>query len=214
MAQLKDKVALILGASTQGGIGAATARRFVADGAQVIVSARRQEALEAVASEVGAVAMTCDITDERQVEALIGAAFGYRNRLDVLVIVAGGYASQPVDQLTRDTLLATFELNVIGPGMLIKHAARVMDRGASIIYVSSAAADLSSFGVAPYACTKAAGERLVEVAALEYAATRNSRQHSAARDARHVDVERGAQAARRAAGLRARNRARPSCRRH
>ena len=87
----------------------------------------------------------------------------------MLVIVAGGYASQPVDQLTRDTLLATFELNVIGPGMLIKHAARVMDRGASIIYVSSAAADLSSFGVAPYACTKAAGERLAEVAALEYA---------------------------------------------
>ena len=170
MAQLKDKVALVVGASTQGGIGAATARRFVADGAQVIVSARRQEALEAVASEVGAVAMICDITDERQVEALIGAAFGHRNRLDVLVIVAGGYASQPVDQLTRDTLLGTFELNVIGPGMLIKHAARVMDRGGSIIYVSSAAAELSSFGVAPYACTKAAGERLVEVAALEYAA--------------------------------------------
>ena len=74
--QLKDKVALIVGASTQGGIGAATARRFVADGAQVIVSARRQEALEAVASAVGAAAMTCDITDERQVEALIGAALG------------------------------------------------------------------------------------------------------------------------------------------
>ena len=169
MAQLKDKVALILGASTREGIGAATARRFVDDGAHVIVSARRREALEAVASEVHAVAMTCDITDERQVEVLIGAAFAHRNRLDVLVIVAGGYASQPVSDLTRDALLGTYELNVIGPAMAIKHATRVMDRGASVIYVSSAAAELPSFGVAPYACTKAAGERLVQVAALEYA---------------------------------------------
>jgi NAD(P)-dependent dehydrogenase (short-subunit alcohol dehydrogenase family) len=169
MQPLRNKVALIIGASTPGGIGAATARRFVADGAHVIVSARRREALDAVASEVGATAMTCDVTDERQIEALVGAAFSARNRLDVLVIVAGGYASQPVDQLTREVLLGTFELNVIAPALLIKHTARVMGRGGSIVYVSSAAAELSSFGVAPYACTKAAGERLVEVAALEYA---------------------------------------------
>jgi NAD(P)-dependent dehydrogenase (short-subunit alcohol dehydrogenase family) len=167
---LKDKVALILGASTPAGIGAATARRFVADGARVVVSARRREALDAIATELGATAMTCDVTDEAQVVALVQAAFGLHSRLDVVVIVAGGYASQPIDQLTRETLLSNFELNVIAPAMTIKHAARLMSPGGSIVYVSSAAAELSSVGVAPYGCTKAAGERLVEVAALEYAA--------------------------------------------
>jgi NAD(P)-dependent dehydrogenase (short-subunit alcohol dehydrogenase family) len=169
MGQLQDKVALILGASTRGGIGEATARRFVQEGAQVIVSARRRAELESIASGVGAVPMTCDVTDEQQVEALMSGAHGRRQRLDILVIVAGGYASQPVDQVTREALLGAFELNVIGPAIAIKHAARVMGPGASIIYVSSAAASLATFGVAPYACTKAAGERLVEVAALEYA---------------------------------------------
>jgi NAD(P)-dependent dehydrogenase (short-subunit alcohol dehydrogenase family) len=93
-----------------------------------------------------------------------------RGRLDVLVIVAGGYANQPVDQLTRETLHSTFELNVIGPTFAIKHAARVMGRGASIIYISSATAELNTPGIAAYGCTKAAGERLVEIAAFEYGA--------------------------------------------
>ena len=166
---LEDKVALIIGASTPAGIGAATARRFVADGAHVVVSARRRDALDAIANDVGATAMTCDVTDEAQVIALVQAVFDRRSRLDVLVLVAGGYASQPVDQLTRETLLSNFELNVVAPAIAIKHATRLMTRGGSVVYVSTAAAELSSFGVAPYACTKAAGERLVEVAALEYA---------------------------------------------
>jgi NAD(P)-dependent dehydrogenase (short-subunit alcohol dehydrogenase family) len=170
MSQLNDKVALILGASTRGGIGEATARRFVAEGARVVVSARRAGELEAVAADAGAVAMACDLTDERQVEALVARVRDLYGRLDALVIVAGAHASQVVDELTRETLLRTFELNVVAPALAIKHAARVMGSGASIIYVSSAAASLTTVGVAAYACTKSAGERLVEVAALEYAA--------------------------------------------
>ncbi len=89
-------------------------------------------------------------------------------RLDILVLVAGAHGNQTVDQLTRETLLRCFELNVIGPASAIRHAARAMQRG-SIIYVSSAAAELNTVGVGAYGCTKAAGERLIEVAALEYA---------------------------------------------
>ena len=169
MGQLDGKTALILGASTRGGIGEATARRFISQGANVVVSARRKPELEILAREIGAVPFECDVTDETQVETLVKRAFGLHGRLDVLVIVAGAHASAVVDQLTRDALLATFELNVVAAALAIKHAARVMSRGGSIVYVSSAAASLSTFGVAAYASTKAAGERLVEVAALEYA---------------------------------------------
>jgi NAD(P)-dependent dehydrogenase (short-subunit alcohol dehydrogenase family) len=168
MQHLEGKVALIIGASTHGGIGEGTARHYVREGARVILSARRLKEAKEVAAGVGAEAIACDMTDESQVERLIAEVMTRRGRLDVLVIVAGGFASQPVDQLTRETLESTFELNVIGPSFAIKHAARVMERGASIIYVSSATAELSTPGVAAYGCTKAAGERLVEIAALEY----------------------------------------------
>jgi len=168
MGQLQDKVALIIGASTHGGIGEATALHYVREGARVVLSARRLKEAQGVAAAVGADAIACDITDESQVEHLVRAVVTRRGRLDVLVIVAGGYANQLVDQLTRETLLGTFETNVIGPAFAIKHAARVMARGASIIYVSSATAQLNTPGVSAYGCTKAAGERLVEVAAFEY----------------------------------------------
>jgi NAD(P)-dependent dehydrogenase (short-subunit alcohol dehydrogenase family) len=170
MGLLQDKVALIIGASTHGGIGEATAARFVQDGARVVVSARRLNEAQSVAQATGASAMRCDLTDDAQVEKLMADVVAQFGQLDALVIVAGAHASQPVDQLTRDTLLRCFELNVIGPASAIKHAARVMHTGGSIIYVSSAAAELNTLGVAAYGCTKAAGERLVEVAALEYAA--------------------------------------------
>ena len=74
MGQLQNKVALILGASSSGGIGEATASRFVAEGARVIVSARREQELEALAKSVGATPMTCDMTDEAQLESLVARA--------------------------------------------------------------------------------------------------------------------------------------------
>lgn len=170
MGQLAGKVALVVGASTQGGIGQATAQQFAREGAYVLTSARRLPEAKAIATEVGGDAIACDITDESQVEGLMREAKAKRDRLDTVVIVAGAHASQLVDQLTRETLLRTFELNVVGPAFVIKHAARVMGPGGSIIYVSSATAEMNTFGVAAYGCTKAAGERFVEVAALENAA--------------------------------------------
>jgi NAD(P)-dependent dehydrogenase (short-subunit alcohol dehydrogenase family) len=170
MQHLKDKVALIIGASTHGGIGEATARHYIREGAQVILSARRLEAAREVAAGVGAEAIACDITSEPQVEQLVREVMTRLGRLDVLVIVAGGYANQSVDELTRETLQSTFELNVIGPVFAIKHAARAMGRGASIVYISSATAQLNTPGIAAYGSTKAAGERLVEIAAFEYGA--------------------------------------------
>src|ERR1700675_917767 len=126
MGQLQDKVALIIGASTHGGIGEATALHYVREGARVVLSARRLKEAQGVAAAVGAEVIACDITDESQVEHLVRAVMIRQGRLDVLVIVAGGYANQLVDQLTRETLLGTFETNVIGPPFPIKHAAPVM----------------------------------------------------------------------------------------
>lgn len=171
MGSLENKVAVIIGASTREGIGAATARRFAREGARVVLSARREAEAAAIAKDIGhdAFAIGCDLTDDAAVERLMKQTRERCGRLDILVIVAGGHGNQPIDQLTRDLLQRCFDLNVIGPAAAIKYAAREMQRG-SIIYISSAAAEMSTMGVAAYGATKAAGERLVEIAALEYGA--------------------------------------------
>ena len=118
--------------------------------------------------EVDGKAVRCDVTNEDEIAALVAATTSAYGRLDVAVNVAGGHASQPIDALISDTLRRIFEINVVGPALFIKHAARAMQAGGSIIIVSSHSAQLTTTGIAPYACTKASVERLVEVAAFEY----------------------------------------------
>lgn len=168
MYTLDGKVAVILGASTGGGIGAAIARAFTQSGARVVLAARRLEGLEEVAREVGGTAVRCDITKEAEIEALAAKASALHGSLDIAVNVAGAHASEALDSITPETMARVFEINVVGPALFIKHCARHMTAGGSIIVVSSHSAQLSSPGVAPYACSKAAVERLVEIAALEY----------------------------------------------
>lgn len=168
MNALTGKVALVLGASTATGIGAATARAFARAGAQVVVAARRLEATRAVAAEVGGRAVRCDAGVEHEVAALVAATVAEFGGLDVAVDVAGAHASEALDAITRETLLAIYDANVVGPALFVKHCARAMTRGGSIVLVSSHAAELSTPRVAPYACSKAALERLVQIAALEY----------------------------------------------
>ncbi|MDI1295086.1 MAG: SDR family oxidoreductase, partial [bacterium] len=74
MARLDGKVAIILGASDPRSMGAATARRFAAEGAKLVLAARRKDAVEQVAADIGAIAVACDITCEDDLVALAKAA--------------------------------------------------------------------------------------------------------------------------------------------
>jgi NAD(P)-dependent dehydrogenase (short-subunit alcohol dehydrogenase family) len=170
MSALEGKVAVVLGASTRNGIGAAIARSFARAGARVIISARGLKGAEEVAREVNGMAVSCDVTNENDVQTLIGAAVSTYGGLHVGVDVAGAHASEAVEAITRETLIRIFDVNVVGSAFFIKHCAAAMNAGGSIIIVSSHAAQLSTPRVAPYACSKAAQERLVEIAALEYGA--------------------------------------------
>lgn len=88
---MSDRVFLITGAST--GIGAATARQAVAAGGRVVLAARSREPLEALAAELGgperALAVTCDVTEWEQQQALVAAALGAYGRIDVAFANAG-----------------------------------------------------------------------------------------------------------------------------
>jgi NAD(P)-dependent dehydrogenase (short-subunit alcohol dehydrogenase family) len=71
MGELAGKVAIVMGASTAGGMGDATARRLAKEGARVVVSGIDSVHLEKLAAEIGGLAFEADITDEQQVKALV-----------------------------------------------------------------------------------------------------------------------------------------------
>src|SRR4051812_6146590 len=111
---IRDSVVVITGASS--GIGAATARAASAAGARVVLAARREDRVRALAEELGdAVAVRCDVTDRVQVDALVRAALDAFGRIDVLVNNAGQGLQATVEQIGLDDLRAVLELNLVAP---------------------------------------------------------------------------------------------------
>ena len=156
--------ALVIGASSPGRLGEATARRLAIDGVDVIVAGRRIEPLERIAADIGGSAIACDLCDERSIKALIGEC----GPVDVLVNAAGTTMARSIAKLTRETIEEQFAIHVTANLLLLKHAAPVMLAGASIILFSSLTAKVAGAGLAAYASAKAALEKVVRIAALEF----------------------------------------------
>jgi NAD(P)-dependent dehydrogenase (short-subunit alcohol dehydrogenase family) len=169
-------VVLITGALT--GIGRATALAFAREGARVVVSGRRAEAGEALAQELrglGAEAafIQADVRDDRQVEALVDGAVARFGRLDVAVNNAGTEGQPgPVTEQSAETYAATFDTNVLGALLSMKHELRVMQAqgSGSIVNVSSILGKVAVAGTSVYTASKHAVEGLTKAAALEAAA--------------------------------------------
>jgi len=168
MGQLDNKVALVLGASSKGGFGEAIAKRYIQEGARVVISARSKEALEEIANEINATAVTCDISDEVQLKNMVDETIKTYGKLDIAVCVPGGHLSKPVADLTKEDIQPLCNMNIIGPALFIKNCAASMSNGGSIVIISSLAAESNRAGTAIYSSTKAATEKLVEIAAVEY----------------------------------------------
>lgn len=168
MSQLAGKSAVVLGASSKGGIGEAIARCFVEQGANVTLSGRKIEPLNALAKEIGAAVAVCDITDEAQITALFAQAKASYGQLDIAVNAAGINVPAPISSLTRDGLQTMCDVQFIGPILFIKQAAEAMTSGGSIISLSSVTAELTGPNLGAYAGTKAAVDKVVKVAAVEY----------------------------------------------
>lgn len=156
--------ALVLGASSRGGIGEAVARRLAREGYSLIVAGRRREALEALAREIGGAALTCDVTDEDSIAAMFDAA----GPIEVAVNVAGTTDVGSIAKIDRKRIEAQLAMHVTGNLLFMKHALRQLSEGGSMILFSSLTARVPGTGLAAYSGAKAALEHIVRVAALEF----------------------------------------------
>ena len=170
MTGMEGKVAVVLGASGEKNFGSATARRLAADGCKVVVAARRLEPLNALASEIGGLAVACDVMEESQIENLFARAKDEFGRVDVAVNCSGTHAHAPIAELTREQITPTLEISFIGTLLFFKHAAAAMPEGGSVITISSLTARLPGAGYSVYAGTRAGIDYAVKVAAVEYGA--------------------------------------------
>ncbi len=166
-------VVLITGALT--GIGRAAALAFAREGARVVVSGRREDVGQALARELrtlGAEAefIKADVRNEDQVRALVNGTVARFGRLDAAVNNAGTEGNPgPVTEQTVESYTATFETNVLGTLLSMKHEFRVMQtqRAGSIFNISSAYGHEGASGASVYAASKHAVEGLTRSAALE-----------------------------------------------
>jgi NADP-dependent 3-hydroxy acid dehydrogenase YdfG len=159
---VQDKVVAITGAS--GGIGEATARRLAAGGARLVLGARRTDRLEALADELGATAVTTDVTRREDLERLVATARERHGRLDVLVANAGIGPISRLDAGRVEDWEAMIDVNLRGV-LYGLHAAlpvfREQGRGHVVTIVSTAGLKIVPT-MAVYAATKNAVRTLLE----------------------------------------------------
>src|SRR3989441_7092157 len=170
---MSNPVVLITGALT--GIGRATALAFAKDGAHVVASGRREaegKALEAELRGLGAEAafIRADVRHEDEVRNLVDQTVARFGRIDSAINAAGteGQPGPLIDQ-SSESYAATFDTNVLGTLLSLKHELRVMQAQGhgSIINISSTYGHEGAAGAAVYAASKHAVEGLTKSAALE-----------------------------------------------
>jgi NAD(P)-dependent dehydrogenase (short-subunit alcohol dehydrogenase family) len=172
MGRLEDKTAIITGAA--GSIGAATARRFVTEGARVVLSDLDADALHHLAAELGgdahALAAPADVTDGVQVAGAVRVAVERFGGLDIAFANAGifGEVADIVDY-PDDVFDRVLAVNVKGPFLVAKHALAVMRDGGSLIINSSIVGLTADPGIVAYATSKHALVGLMRTAAKEAA---------------------------------------------
>jgi NAD(P)-dependent dehydrogenase (short-subunit alcohol dehydrogenase family) len=156
MDKLKGKVALVTGGGS--GIGLATAKRFVAEGAHVFIVGRRQETIENAAEGIGpnVTPVQGDVGKAGDLERIFSTIESLQGKLDVVFANAGLGYEQPIGEITEEQYYEVFDTNVKGTIFTVQNALPLMLDGGSIVLNASIAASMGDQSLSVYAATKAA----------------------------------------------------------
>lgn len=154
--KLAGKVAVITGGSS--GIGLATAKRFVEEGAHVFITGLRKSELDRAVNEIGrnVTGVQSDVTKSADIDRLYAAVKEQKDRLDIVFANAGTGEFAPLGQITEDHFDKQFNVNVRGLLFTVQRALPLMHRGASIVLTASIVSITGSPAFSVYSATKAA----------------------------------------------------------
>jgi NAD(P)-dependent dehydrogenase (short-subunit alcohol dehydrogenase family) len=153
---LQNKIAVITGGSS--GIGLATAKRFVSEGAFVFITGRNQADLDAAVTGIGSnvTAVQADSSNLADLDRVYEQVRAQKGRIDILVANAGNLEHAPIDQVTEGHFDRLYAVNVKGLVFTVQKALSLMADGTAIILMSSTVANKGLGGSGIYASTKAA----------------------------------------------------------
>lgn len=169
MGRLDGKTALITGANS--GIGFASARRFIAEGARVAITGRRADAVEKAARELGpnASGIVADAGNLEDIEQLIKKVKQLYGSLDILFLNAGTAPIATIEQQDVASFEELFNVHVKGPYFTVQKALPLLKEGSSIIFTTSIGNVKGFSGVSVYSAAKAALRSFTRTLAAELA---------------------------------------------
>ena len=170
MGRLQGKGAVVLGAAGAGNMAQVIARRFVDEGAKVLVAGRKDDELARFAKEIGGEWAHCDLTDRDQVFALADTAKAKLGGVHIGVNATGWGLLKPFLENTREELEAMSALQFIGPIYFFQAMIEAMTDGGSLIQISSATATIMLNDHAAYMGTKAGTDHVIRCVANEFGA--------------------------------------------
>lgn len=158
--RFNGKVVVVTGGTS--GIGLATAKAFAGEGASVLITGRRQDALDAAEREIGAgvTGVRADMSDLADIDRVFDAVQQQHAQIDVLFANAGGGTMLPLGAITEEQYQQTFDTNVKGTIFSVQKALPLLKDGASIVLTSSNAGSSGTPAFSIYSASKAAVRNL------------------------------------------------------
>ena len=168
MKKLENKVAIVTGATS--GMGLQTAKKYLEEGAKVVLTGRSQEKLDALQNELSGdyLLVKAEASSTEDSKDLIAKTVNHFGKIDVLFLNAGIFRLETIDGLTEEIFDEVHNINVRGPVFTVQAAYEHFNEGASIIFNTSVVNIKGFGGMTAYASSKAALRSIVRTLATEF----------------------------------------------
>ncbi|GAB3044195.1 SDR family oxidoreductase [Spirosoma pulveris] len=167
MNTLTGKIALVTGGNS--GIGYAAAKELKAQGAEVLITGRRKEAVELAANELGVTGHVADQGQLAAIDELAAFVKGTYGKLDILFINAGIVGGASIEQATEEAFDTVMSVNFKGAYFTLSKFIPLLHEGASVVFLASNTASMDGANSSVYSSSKAALNSIMRIAAVELA---------------------------------------------